>query len=256
VSAAIAVPVGYSALRSGGARAVSRIEYAETVRELLAKSTLYRWAAAQAGAEAMAGRGTAWGAVLPPDVEVVVRRNRHGGVLAALTGELFWTPRAPHELSVGQRLARLGVPTPDVLAYALYPAFAGLRRCDVMTRRLHGDDFPAAWRRTADEPERIAILDALAGLLRALQLAGAFHPDLNLKNVFIVSGGSAPVAYALDVDRVQFAERGSQRIAARNYVRVVRSARKWRGRWELNLSDAHLAYLGDAVARASAPAAP
>ena len=112
-------------MRLGRARAVALVECADTIREVLATRSLYTWAATQPGAEPMAGRATAWAAVLPPAIEVVVRRSRHGGAFAALTGELFRAPRAAHELAVSLRLSRLGVPTPKIMAYALYPAFAG-----------------------------------------------------------------------------------------------------------------------------------
>ena len=235
-------------MRLGRARAVALVECADTIREVLATRSLYTWAATQPGAEPMAGRATAWAAVLSPSVEVVVRRSRHGGALAALTGELFRAPRAAHELAVSLRLSRLGVPTPKIVAYALYPAFAGLWRCDVMTERLRGADFPEAWRGAAGDAQRIAILDALAQLLRTLQDAGAFHADLNLKNVLVVPGARMPTAYALDVDRVQFGVRGDTRIAGRNFARVMRSAKKWRNRWKLGLSDQHLQHFRDAVA--------
>ena len=234
-------------MRLGGARAVALVECADTIREVLATRSLYKWAATQPGAEPMAGRATAWAAVLPPAIEVVVRRSRHGGALAVLTGELFRTPRSAHELAVSLRLSRLGVPTPTIVAYALYPAFAGFWRCDVMTERLRGADFPEAWRGAAGDAQRMAMLDALARLLRALQSAGAFHADLNLKNVLVVPGARMPTAYALDVDRVQFGVRGDTLIAGRNFARVMRSAEKWRDRWKLGLSEQHLQYFRDAV---------
>jgi hypothetical protein len=236
-------------MRLGRARAVALVECADVIREVLATHSLYKWAASQVGAEPMAGRATAWAAVLPPAIEVVVRRSRHGGALATLTGELFRAPRAAHELAVSLRLSRLGVPTPTIVAYALYPAFAGLWRCDVMTERLRGADFPDAWRSAVDDAPRMAMLDALARLLRALQDAGAFHADLNLKNVLIVPGARMPTAYALDVDRVKFGVRGDTQIAGRNFARVMRSAEKWRDRRNLGLSTRHLQYLRDAAAQ-------
>ena len=236
-------------MRLGRARAVAMTERADTIRDILASRSLYTWAATQPGAEPMAGRATAWAAVLPPSIEVVVRRSRHGGAFAAITGELFRAPRASHELAVSLRLSRLSVPTPKIVAYALYPAFAGLWRCDVMTERLRGADFPEAWRGAADDAQRMAMLDALAQLLGALQDAGAFHADLNLKNVLVVPGARLPTAYALDVDRVQFGVRGDKLIAGRNFARVMRSAEKWRDRWKLGLTDEHLQHFQDAVAQ-------
>ena len=50
------------------------------------------------------------------------RRNRHGGLFAPLTGDLFLSPtRAPYELAASLNLLSVGVPTPAILAYATYP---------------------------------------------------------------------------------------------------------------------------------------
>ena len=102
----------------------------------------------------MHGRGINYGVMLPAgrdpgaSTAVVVRRNRHGGLLGSITGEYFRAPtRAPLELSNSLRLIAAGVNTPEVIAYALYPAFMNLVRCDVVTRRLpEGGDFPEMWR--------------------------------------------------------------------------------------------------------------
>src|SRR5919205_114439 len=87
---------------------------------------------------ARVGRGVAYAVALPDDAtRVVVRRSRHGGVLAPITGERFLGPtRAPRELDVALRLARLGVPTPEVVAFATYPAGPLVRRADVLTREV------------------------------------------------------------------------------------------------------------------------
>jgi len=50
-----------------------------------------------------------------------------------------------------RRLADAGVPTPEIVAYAVYPAFGPFARADVATRALDGRDFPEAWRAAADD---------------------------------------------------------------------------------------------------------
>src|ERR1035437_2222596 len=115
----------------------------------LNSGTLHEWASRQLVREEMRGRGAIYSVDLPtiPATPVVVRRNRHGGLLHGLTGEYFITPtRAPLELATSLRLAAAGIPTPEVVAYAIYPAAGIFARSDVMTRRLpEGDDFPAFW---------------------------------------------------------------------------------------------------------------
>jgi hypothetical protein len=70
-----------------------------------------------------------------------------------------------------------------------------------------------------------------------LRRAGAYHPDLNLKNIFIRETNNGPVAYVLDVDRIEFGEPGSLDVAERNLRRLVQSTRKWRAKWGLDIDE-------------------
>ncbi len=231
-------PPGYELFFAGRARVVAQQALAGAVRDAMASSTLFGFASRQPGARPLAGRGTAWAATLPNGVEMVVRHSRHGGAFAALTGDVFLVPtRAPRELATALRLADAGVPTPEVVAYAVYPAMGPFARADVATRTLRGVDFPEAWRATADGTERKSLLGALATLLRSLRAAGARHPDLNLKNVFITPNGDGPTAFVLDIDRVEFGVSGSAEIGKANLARLIRSARKWRRRWNLDIDE-------------------
>jgi hypothetical protein len=122
-----------------------------------------------------------------------------------------------------------------VVAYAVHPVAGLLARSDVMTRRLPaGSDFPAAWR-AASPAARVPLLEAVAALLRTLSRAGAHHPDLNVKNVYLAADGERFVAYVLDVDRVIFGD--ASQAAARNVARFVRSTRKWNAQHALGVPD-------------------
>ena len=101
------------------------------------------------------------------------------------------------------RLAAAGVRTPEVLAYAVYPAFGPFVRADVMTRLMRGLALPEAWSATTSTDEaRAALVDALARLLGALAPRGRAHPDLNVRNVLVLAAAGATAAAILDVDRV------------------------------------------------------
>lgn len=236
------VPEGYVQLSINNRYAVACNWAAPAISELLARATLHDWAAAQRDREPMHGRGINYAVILPAgtgtdeSTPVVVRRNRHGGLFGSITSEYFRPPtRAPLELSNSLRLTASGVNTPEVLAYALYPAFINLVRCDVVTRRLpQGGDFPDVWR-SADSSSRATLLATVAELLRALTRAGAWHADLNLKNIYIAGHGSAITAHLLDVDRVSFPVCSD--IAERNFKRLARSARKWRSKWGLDFDE-------------------
>jgi hypothetical protein len=237
VSGTAIVPPGYESFEVFGARAVAQRALVSVVRDVLARDTLHQWAAQQPGARAMHGRTVAWSTALPNGLAVVVRHSQHGGALAALTGDLFLAPtRAPAELATAVRLANAGVPTPEVVAYALYPAIGPLVRADVATRTLVGSDFPDAWRVASDDvPRRQMLIDSLARLLRVMRGAGAAHPDLNLKNVFIVDSAAEATAFVLDVDRVTFTTPGDDQAFTRNLARLNRSAAKWQSERGLSI---------------------
>lgn len=240
----VAAPPGYTRFESRGAVVVARNDAAPGVRAALGEvRTLHGWASTLPGATAFQGRGTAWGARLPQSaIDVVVRHARHGGLFAALTGDLFlWPGRAPWELEVSERLREAGVPTPAVIAYALYPAGPTLCRCDVATKRLpDGGDLPDLWR-DADAPSRAAMLVATGALLRALAAVRAHHPDLNAKNVYLARDGNAWRAFVLDVDRIVLLGAGDARAGDRNRARLTRSLRKFRTKHGLAVSEHDIA---------------
>lgn len=259
--AGVIAPPGYERFSVRDATVVTLADAVRGVQEALSVCrTLHAWASTLPSATAHQGRATAWGARLPrSEIDVVVRHSQHGGMLAAVTGDLFrWPGRAPWELEVSRRLRHAEVATPEVVAYLVYPAGPLFCRNDVATRRLpDGEDLPAAWRH-APPAEREAQLEAVIGLLHALRRAGAHHPDLNAKNIYLAPERraaprrtrrkDAPIAqptwtaFVLDVDRVRFIESGDDgaEAARRNAARLRRSLLKWRAREGLPFSDAQL----------------
>ncbi len=245
------VPSGYTVFDSGAVRVVSRIELATSIRTALASGarTLHEYARRHAESKPLAGRSIAYAAPLPDGTKVVVRHNRHGGVVGPITRDLFLPPtRAPLELDASLRLATAGVPTPELLAYAIYHGPFGLRRADVMTREV-ADSFDLSDVLTRqDEPLRTRAWTAVAELLRRLAAAGARHHDLNVKNVLLRPRGEELEALALDVDRVSF-EIGD--VMTANVARLSRSARKWRERQGATVDESELAVLARSVFEAS-----
>ena len=108
------------------------------IREALRQGTLYEYGARHPRARRLSGRGVAYAVPLGDDPDpVVIRHNRHGGALARLTRDLFLPPtRVEHELRTSEALRLAGVPTPPVLAVAVYRAGGLLRRSDVVTREI------------------------------------------------------------------------------------------------------------------------
>ena len=245
------VPAGYTQFRHGGADVVALGSCADAVRRAVDDRSLYAYAAAHPARRELRGRGVAYAVTLPDgETRVVVRHSRHGGLLAPVTGDRFLTPtRAPRELRTALRLAQVGVPTPEVIAYATYPAGGIFRRSDVATREvIGGQDLVTCLAAGTPDRTRASALDATADLLRALQRSGARHPDLNVKNVLIVATpGGASRALVLDVDRVTFAEPGSPSVGFSNVRRLVRSARKLRAEGHIAITDAELDTLTSAA---------
>lgn len=233
-------PTGYREAAVGGTLVVARDAEFESLREIVAGGTVHAWASRQPGALALQGRGVAWATQLPSGADVVVRHSRHGGMLAALTGDLFLAPtRSPAELETSVRLRAAGVRTPPVIAYAVYRALGPLCRADVVTMQVSGTDLPAAWMAARGPAQREAIIDAVADLLRALGSANAGHDDLNAKNILLSHEGDAPVAWVIDVDRVNI-DRSTHggTTANRNAWRLHRSLAKWRAERGLDFSAA------------------
>jgi tRNA A-37 threonylcarbamoyl transferase component Bud32 len=243
------LPSGYERLLLGHAIAVARSDLAGNVRRSLisadgTKCTLYEYASRHPSARELRGRGAAYSVPLPQStLRVVVRHNRHGGLLAPITRDRFIAPtRAPHELSVSMQLRALGVPTPEIVTYVLYPPGGLLQRADVASREIaSSQDLAHVLMADADDA-RDAAIQSTARLLASLSRAGARHHDLNAKNVLLGTDS----AYVLDVDRITM---GTSLPAALegNLARLKRSLRKWREQFGAHVSEVDLAKLESAT---------
>ncbi|MDF1501575.1 lipopolysaccharide kinase InaA family protein [Roseisolibacter sp. H3M3-2] len=245
-------PAGYERVALRGATLVCRAALAAPLAAgLESHPTLWAYAAARPGRRELRGRAAAWAVALDEGTEVVVRHSWHGVLLAPLTRDLFVAPsRAPHELALAARLRAAGVRTPEVLAYALYPAPLGLVRADVVTRLVPGAQDLAAHVRTlpiARDP-RGPWVEATGTLLHALARLGVRHPDLNLKNVLVTpaaDGDGALDAWALDLDVAHApaeppSEGRARATGEANLRRLERSLEKWRARRGLAVSELEL----------------
>lgn len=238
-----AIPAGYVALSGPGIEGAALATLEAPLRDALADKTFYDFAEHHPEALPLTGRGIAYAVPLANGDRVVVRRSRHGGLLGALQDDRFLgATRAPRELELSLALRRLGVATPEIVAYATYPAGAMFRRADVVSRKIpHSRDLAAALGALTRGAPKRTLLDATARLLASLSMAGARHPDLNIKNVLIASGDDAvPEAYVLDVDRVWLDVPGAPSVLQANLRRLTRSALKWRRLRGLPIEEADL----------------
>ena len=245
------VPEGYEHARVGNASVVARKAQLDAVCSTLAAGTLYEYAARHPQARPLTGRGVAYAAPLPNGERVVVRHNRHGGLLAPITGDRFLAPtRAPRELGAALRLTEQGVPTPEIVAYVVYEAGPLLRRSDVASREVPDSADLATVLTSGTPQEQRAALAATTSLIALLSACGARHHDLNVKNVLLAPRQSAaPTAYVLDVDRVEFGRPGDSRVTEGNLERFMRSARKWRALHGARVDESELARVAASVRR-------
>lgn len=248
-SLASAPPAAFVSFEMASAVVVCAERFVSAMREAVAGGSLYEFARSHPAARLLAGRAAAYAIPLPGDeTSIVVRHNRHGGVLAPMTGDLFrWPSRAPLELDVSAKLRAADVPTPEFAGYALYPAMAGFCRADVATVEVPASRDLSAAITSDDAAHRERALRAAARLVQSLSAAGARHHDLNVKNVLLREAPDGALdALVLDVDRVVFSR---ERTAAReaNLARLLRSARKWRANYGAPITDSELGMLAALV---------
>lgn len=241
------VPAGYRRFKLGAARVVAMQSLVEVIAEAMGDGTLYAYGQTHPEARKLLGRAVAYAVPLPDGTHVVIRHSRHGGLLAPLTGDRFvGKTRAPFELATALRLAKSGVHTPEIVAYAVYPASVVFRRSDVATREITGGrDLGFVLVGNPSAAAKRAALDATATLVADLTRAGARHPDLNLKNVLLTPDDGP--AYVLDVDRVVFGRTGDPAITAANLRRLAQSAQKWQRLYGADIDAGDLEWLRAAV---------
>ena len=237
------VPAGYVKLSAPGIEGAALATLEGPLREALAEGTFYEYAEHHAEARSFTGRGLVYAVPLSTGDRVVVRRSRHGGLLGPLRDDKFiGATRAPRELELSLALRRLGVATPEIVAYATYPAGTMFRRADVVTREIpNSRDLAAALGTLSRSESKHSLIMATGGLLASLSLAGARHPDLNLRNVLIADNEHGGIqALALDVDRVWLDVPGKQTVLEANLRRLSRSAMKARRIHGLPIEEADL----------------
>jgi len=213
--------------------------------------SLYDWAASQPQPRALRGRAPVYVAQLPDaGPSVVVRHAWHGGLLAPITQDLFRRPtRAPVEMARSRELHRLGIPTTEVLGYALYDAMFGLARVDVVTRYVPDTaDLGMILAGLAPAIECEAAFAATLDLLEQLARHRVVHPDLNVKNILLHTPAAAvPRAMVIDVDVVLVDTVSPARAMERNVTRLTRSLRKWNRQFGGAVADQRIAVFADAA---------
>jgi len=203
--------------------------------------TLMAAAVAHPRVRHLEGRGTVALAPAPGSAageHWVVRHYHRGGALARALDDRYLRvgpPRPEREFRTLAALAELGVPAPEPVGAAVYPA-GPFYRGDLVTRWVPDSMDLATFVFLEPRSDRSDGLDAAmtaAGrLVRLLHERGVVHRDLNLKNILLVDahGAMEPAALVLDLDRASLRRRVGRRARQAMIHRFWRSARKWERR--------------------------
>ena len=162
---------------------------------------------------------------------MVVRRYSHGGLLKALTGDLYlFGSRSFHELSLTEEIRSCGIPTIEPLGAVRQSVFPFFYRACLLSLEIP-EAFnlveylqEAQTRLPGGLPSKRKMIRTTGLLLRKFHDAGFFHRDLQLKNILIA--GEQPLL--IDFDRSYRKPSLSVRERMRNLLRLNRSAEKWR----------------------------
>lgn len=248
------LPAGYVTVDAPGADAFALPEARDLVARALEEAeTLYDWALSAPGGEAMEGRGPV--PVVPaPDGRWAVRHYFRGGAMGPILEDRYLRvgePRPISEARWAREVERRGVPTPEVVAGAVYPA--GLfYRGDLVTAYVPDSRDLAAILFEEDEDARWTGARA-----RALTLAGhlvvrtaearVFHPDLNARNILLAHREGGLTVLLLDLDRCRLDVAGPDLVAGQMTRRLERSLRKFERKTGRSLGEDEWEVLREAV---------
>jgi len=241
------------------ARVLARPEARSWVESALDRhETLHRAASRRKDHIRMEGRGTVYAVPAPPDeIEAalgardrrwVVRHYRRGGWVAPILGDRYLsvgTPRPFEELRVSDEVRGRRIPTPRVIAAAVYPSGI-FYRGDLVTTfipdamELAEVLFDPKRGGVSGSVDRRQALSESGALIRKAAAAGVMHPDLNARNILLEWSGQAPQGHLLDLDRCRVASGPRPDAARAMHDRLRRSLQKLEKKTSLKLAPGDL----------------
>lgn len=256
---------GFQWVDHPGANVLARSEATPWVRYILESGdSLHAAAASDRAALRLEGREPVFviPAKIPQDQErsaparwAVKRYARGGKVLPVLLGDRFLrlgTPRPFLETRVSEGARERGVPTPRIMAAAVYPR-GPLYRGDLVTEFVPDAAdlvealFDTRRKGAAGAAERLDALKAAGSLIRTLARAGLQHGDLHAGNILLQWEGIVPQAMILDLDSARLLGPGTRSATGPMLRRLKHSLGKWEARTGLRLSDREWATLEEAA---------
>jgi hypothetical protein len=221
------LPAGYSMHRVGDTWLVFDSTAAEHLTQLrLAEPGVRQSLFASAPRR---GRASAPSVIVTPDIHMVLRRYRHGGLFGRITGPLYLGPaRALTELDVTVRAENAGAPVPHVVCLILWPVLGPLWGAVIGTREeRNATDLLEALRAERDPRRRAGLLQEVGSAIEKLHSAGLEHRDLQLRNILVADRVSLRIV-VVDLDRAIFHREDGVPVGRRadNLGRLARSAVK------------------------------
>jgi 3-deoxy-D-manno-octulosonic acid kinase len=221
------LPPGYVPIQGGGATAFAQPHMRTWVEAALSGGTLHR-AAGERAEETLRGRGSVY-VVAVNGLRRVVRHYQRGGLPAHLLHDRFLRvgeARPLRELHASEAARQAGIPTPRVVAGAIYPN-GWFYRADLVT------DYVPESRNLAEivfgDADRSDVHDALRAtgtLIGAMASIGLGHPDLNARNILLVRGTGGVSAILVDLDRCRVPPVPQPVSPEPMVTRLIRSLRK------------------------------
>ena len=221
----------YAVRGKAGAQAFTTTETEVWVRRALGSGERLHEAASRQADALLQGRGPV-PVLTMPQGQWVVRHYHRGGIVAApLLGDRYFRvglPRPVREAHASHELRQRGVPTPRVMAGAVYPKGV-FYRADLVTEFVAdaADLTYLLFEEERSRPERADVLEEVGRLLARTAAAGVEHLDLNAKNVLVAQRSSGALPLLLDLDRCRVFPSGTRVDPRAMLKRLYRSLRKY-----------------------------
>ena len=258
---------GFEVVEHPGARVLARPEVVPWVRSVLRGGQgLHAASARDKAAFQMEGRDPVF--VIPAKLSkgegtesggrwAVRHYTRGGQFVPTLLGDRYVRSgrvRPYHEIVASEAARERGIPTPKVLAAAMYPA--GLfYRADLVTTFVPGASdlvealFDRQRKGAGGAAERLDALRAAGELVRRMAEAGLRHRDIHARNILLEWQGAAPSPHLLDLDRCDVGPKGVPLSPTSMHQRLRRSLLKWEHRTGIRILEKEWDTLDKAVGR-------
>ena len=163
---------------------------------------------------------------------MVLRQYSHGGLLRAITGNLyFFGKRSFRELAFTEEIRSYGIPTIPTVGAIHHRVFFPFYQAYFLSLEVpRAMDLIPYFRETGANPSRENLsskrktIRSVGHLIRKFHQAGFFHGDLQLKNIL----AAGDQLLLIDFDRSYRKSALSTRERMKNLLRLNRSAEKWR----------------------------